>query len=308
MVDADENFDGTFPFVPRFSSAAGFQMHYIDEGAGKPILCLHGQPSWSYLYRDIIRRLAPRHRVIAPDHMGFGKSETPQDRSYLFADHVDNIVKLVIDLDLDDITLVVHDWGGLIGSAMAMRLRERVSRLVVINSMVRTGDPQELLVSMRNNQEAAYFQWMARLHAAGTLDSVMGEIGSIILSVMKGLQGVERNVDGTWLRAYSTPFPNPDAARGAIAFPKSIVSGTLALDPVPAEDSEWLRGLPAMMIYGMRDHVLLARHMIPLFEAAFPGAPVHRLENAGHFAQEDAPETIALLIDEFVSRAPFAHS
>jgi haloalkane dehalogenase len=302
MIAADETFDGTFPFTPHFSTAADFRMHYVDEGAGRPILCLHGQPSWSYLYRDIIRRLSPRYRVIAPDHMGFGKSETPQNRPYLLAEHVENIVKLVVELDLRDITLVVHDWGGMIGGAAAIRLQDRVSRLVVINTAVPTGDPREREASIRNTLEVPYFQWMARLHQTGTLDTVIGEIGAVILSVMKGLQGVERNVDPTWLRAYASAFPTPESARGAIAFPKSIVSGALAIEPVTPEQSSWLRALPAMMIYGLRDRVLLAKHMTPLFEAAFPGAPVHRLENAGHFAQEDAPETIAVLIDEFVAR------
>ena len=85
MIPADANFDGTFPFAPHFSDAPGFRMHYVDEGAGEPVVLLHGEPTWGYLYRNFIPPLAESNRVIVPDHMGFGKSETPQDREYTAA-------------------------------------------------------------------------------------------------------------------------------------------------------------------------------------------------------------------------------
>lgn len=111
MVLANETFNGTYPFQPHFADINGFKMHYVDEGSGETVLCLHGEPTWSYLYRKVVPILSPSYRVIAPDYMGFGKSETPQDREYTATAHIDNLTALVDKLDLQDITLVVHDWG-----------------------------------------------------------------------------------------------------------------------------------------------------------------------------------------------------
>jgi hypothetical protein len=105
MIPADDTFNGTFPFRPRFTQAPGFQMHYVDEGEGEPIVCLHGEPTWAYLYRHFIPPLSKRHRVIVPDHMGFGRSETPVDREYTLGTHVDNLEALLLELDLRDVTL-----------------------------------------------------------------------------------------------------------------------------------------------------------------------------------------------------------
>src|SRR5690348_2221035 len=126
MIPAYETFDGTFPFQPHFFETSGFRMHYVDEGEGDPILCLHGEPTWGYLYRHFIGPLSRYHRVIVPDHMGFGKSETPQDRTYLLNEHIDNLEALVRSLDLRDITLVLQDWGGPIGGGFALRHPGRI--------------------------------------------------------------------------------------------------------------------------------------------------------------------------------------
>ena len=95
MIQADETFDGTWPFAPKFCSAAGFSQHYVDEGNGRPVVMLHGQPTWGYIYRRFIAPIAANHRVIVPDHMGFGKSETPPDREYTLSVHVANLTALI---------------------------------------------------------------------------------------------------------------------------------------------------------------------------------------------------------------------
>lgn len=127
MIPADETFDGTWPFNPHFSSAAGFRQHYVDEGPrkGEVVICLHGEPTWGYLYRRFIPPLSQQYRVIVPDHMGFGKSETPPDRVYTLQTHVENLEKLIDDLDLRDITFVCQGWGGPITGAYAIRGPER---------------------------------------------------------------------------------------------------------------------------------------------------------------------------------------
>ncbi len=113
MISSSETFNGTWPFEPRFSNAAGFQQHYVDEGEGEIIICLHGEPTWGYLYRNMIEPLAKNYRVIVPDHMGFGKSETPEDREYTLKSHTENLSSLIDDLDLNAVTLVMLGWGRL---------------------------------------------------------------------------------------------------------------------------------------------------------------------------------------------------
>ena len=104
MIHADETYDGTWPYAPRFFDGCGFRQHYVDEGEGDPIVCLHGEPTWGYLYRNMIDPLAEHGRVIVPDHMGFGKSETPQDKTYTLQTHTENLVGLIEHLDMRNIT------------------------------------------------------------------------------------------------------------------------------------------------------------------------------------------------------------
>lgn len=134
MIAANETFAGTWLFAPRFTRAPGFQMHYVDEGAGEPLVLLHGQPTWGYIWRRFIPPLAARARVVVPDHMGFGKSETPQHRTYTLSAHVENLAALLDHLALTDVTLVMQDWGGPIGIGYAVRHPGRVRRLVLLNT------------------------------------------------------------------------------------------------------------------------------------------------------------------------------
>ena len=114
MIDKNETFKGTWPFPAKFSNASGFKQHFIDVGQsnGEVLLCLHGEPTWGYVYRKMIPELAKNYRVIVPDHMGFGKSETPQDRLYTLESHVENLTRLIEDLNLKNVTFVAQDWGG----------------------------------------------------------------------------------------------------------------------------------------------------------------------------------------------------
>ena len=131
MIPASETFNDTWPFEPHFTNAAGFRQHYVDEGPteGEVILCLHGEPTWGYLYRNMIGPLAENCRVVVPDHMGFGKSETPQDRVYTLQTHVENLEQFVADLNLSAITIVCQDWGGPMAGAFTARNPHLVKRL-----------------------------------------------------------------------------------------------------------------------------------------------------------------------------------
>ena len=290
MIEADETFNGTWPFKPHFSEAAGFKQHYVDEGPkgnkGEVILCLHGEPTWGYLYRHMIPGLSAHYRVVVPDHMGFGKSETPQDRDYTLQTHVENLTAFIEDLSLSDITLVIQDWGGPMGAAFAIRHPDKVKRLVVMNTLTGYGG-----VTPRP-ERTPWFEWIAKHEEAGTLRGVLGELGTTVLSIMK-LLGFENSaaVDRDWLNAYQRPFPDRASCIGGIEFPLDVHHGRFlpfVVEGLKTGNLERLQAKPAMMAQGLQDR------------AIWPDAPITTFDNAGHFIQEDVPQALVSLIHQFM--------
>jgi cis-3-alkyl-4-acyloxetan-2-one decarboxylase len=303
MVPADETFEGTFPFAPHFSEAAGFRMHYVDEGAGEVVVCLHGEPTWSYLYRRMIPGLAAKYRVVVPDHMGFGKSETPQDRTYTLQTHVENLAALLDDLALQGVTFVAQDWGGPIAAAYTVRHPERVKRLFFANTLAGYGRVGH---DVPETTSSRWFQWIADGMETGRTHEVLRNLGSTVLSVMQ-LIGFTNTagVDDTWVRAYSAPFPDASSSVGALEFPLDVHTGRIApyvLDGLTGLQA--LQAKPAMLAEGLEDHAIPPARAIADFRALWPAGPVVELPGVGHFCQEDAPATLVALIDAFVQTNP----
>jgi haloalkane dehalogenase len=300
-IPADETFDGTFPFAPHFSTAAGFRMHYVDEGSGEPILLIHGEPTWAYLYRNFIPALSRNFRVIAPDHMGFGKSESPADGHYTLSGHAHNLGLLIEELDLRDITLVMHDWGGSIGTVIASRHADRMKRFVAMNTIFGTDR------NVREKRLTPWFGAIKEMEEAGQLEVVLSNLRYLVGGIMMML-GMQRRgvVTDTWLRAYAEQFATAEECRAAIAFPLEglhldrIRDTMVAALPGLSKLSE--AGVPAMMIEGMQDHAIWPHVAIAGFKAFFPQGTVHEIPNAGHFIQEDAHEIVVPLIEEFCLR------
>jgi pimeloyl-ACP methyl ester carboxylesterase len=306
MIRSDDTFDGTFPFAPHFTDAAGFRMHYVDEGRADAdiVLCLHGEPTWGYLFRHVITALSRTHRVVAPDHMGFGKSATPQDRSYWLQDHVDNLECFVLALDLRGITLLMHDFGGPVGMGFAARHPDRIRRIISANAPTPFGQPDLVDRLMANAQESPWFQWVLNADAQGRLEAVLGELGFNMLSTLK-LNGFENHalITDTWLRAYAARFSSPADSAGAIGWAKGFAIDAHRFEAPDAAAVKAIQGKPALAIWGEADRTLHARHFLPLFASLFPAAPVHRLPGAGHYSFEDAPEAIGSLILRHLQQA-----
>ena len=300
-VSAQETFDGTWPFEARYTKAPGFSMHYVDEGQGETVLALHGEPTWGYLFRDFIQALSPRYRMVVPDHMGFGKSETPQDRTYLLQDHIDNLERFVLDLDLQDITLVMHDFGGPTGMGLAIRHPDRIKRLISTNGPTPLNQPGLGDILAKNAAAAPWFRWIVKANAEGSLEQVLGQLEYNILSTLK-LNGFERNerITDTWLRAYGAPFTTPENCLGAIGWAKGFAEGAHRFEQADDFTARVLSNKPALATWGMADRTLQPEHFISLFSEAFPNSTVHCLEGVGHYSPEDAPEEIATRIDEFI--------
>ncbi len=215
MIAAAETFDGTWPFKARYSTRAGFAQHYVDEGPADgmgqgrddgPVVLVHGEPTWGYLWRHLITSLARYYRVIVPDHMGFGKSADPAGRSYLAAEHIANLTSLLAgELDLRDITLVLHDWGGPIGTGFALRQPERIRRIVAVNTVLPLGLPGQDQAQAANLEASAWFRWARQAAADGSLEEVLGNDGHTVAHLMLTPQTITRPqvITPAWLRAYS---------------------------------------------------------------------------------------------------------
>lgn len=304
-VPAEETFAGTWPFKARYSEAAGFSQHYVDEGAGADtLLLLHGEPTWSYLFRTQIPVWAQTARVIAVDHMGFGKSAAPQDRTYWLQDHIDNLERFVLSENLRDLTLVMHDFGGPVGMGFAIRHPDRIKRIVSVNGPTPLGQPDLLDRVMANAATAPWFQWILKADANGTLDKVLGHLDYNILSTLK-LNGFERNeiITDTWLDAYRAPFPTPRHAAGAIGWAKGFATGTHEFEVPSAAVARALAKKPALALWGDADRTLQADHFLPLFRQAFPGGEVHQLSGAGHYSPEDAPVEVGEHVAQLIGAA-----
>ncbi len=303
MIPHDETFNGTFPFAPHFSEAPGFRMHYVDEGPRERdvVLCLHGEPTWGYLFRDLIPVLSADHRVIVPDHMGFGKSATPQDRSYWVQDHIDNLERFVLALDLRHITLVLHDFGGPVGMGLAARHPDRIARVISANGPTPFGQADLVDRLTANAAVSPWFQWIINAETEGRLETVLGQLGFNILSALK-LNGFENNavITDTWISAYGSHFTKPADCLGAIGWAKGVPANAHRFEAPDAAADRAIRGKPALAIWGDKDRTLQADQFLPLFTALFPAAPVHQLAGVGHYCFEDASEQVATLIAQFI--------
>ena len=301
MINSTETFKGTWPFAPHFYNGNGFAQHFIDEGPGnaEPIIFLHGEPTWGYIYRKFIPQLSEKYRVIVPDMMGFGKSETPQDKEYTLKTHVENLSGLIEHLNLNNITFVGQDWGGPITGAYSIRNLERVKGFVLINTLFgysREERPKEL---------TPWFKWIKKHYEAHTLDGILGELGSTLLSVMKIPNFTNNNIiDDNWIEAYSSQFPDRASCVGAINFPLDALLNRIIPFIVEGFKEGNLKDLcskPAILAYGMQDKAIEPDYAIRDFKALFPNSIVTKIPNAGHYSQEDEPQLLIDLIKKFMN-------
>jgi len=292
-----ERFEGLkgHPFAPRFLEVdpAGLRMHYVDEGPpdAAPIVMLHGEPSWSYLYRSMIPICAEAgHRVLAPDLVGFGRSSKPVAQGdYTYARHCEWVRVWIEGLDLREITLVCQDWGSLIGLRLAAELSPRFARVTVGNGGLPTGSPPGGGLRGLGNA-AAFLAWRSFARWSPWFEPAR------IVQL-----GTARRLDAEELRAYEAPFPDDRYKAGARAFPLLV--------PISPRDPAVEANRRAWSVLGRWDKPVLTafssgdpitRGLDRVLQARIPGArgQPHRTLRGGHFLQEDAgPEWARLIVD-----------
>ena len=275
----------------------GLRYHYLDEGAGDPLLLVHGNPTWTFYWRNLISAWRPRHRVVAVDHIGCGLSDKPADYPYTIAQHSRNLGQLIETLDLKRITLVVHDWGGPIGLRTALAMPERFARLVILN----TGafPPPRFPKRIR----------LCRTPLLGPL-------------AVRGLNIFSRAA--FWMAAAKPDRLTPAVRAGMLAPYDSwanrvAVQRFIDIIPASASDPMWkelsdletglkrLADHPVQLIWGMQDWCF-GPECLRRFQTIFPNAEVHELHDASHYVVEDAHERIAPLVEEFIERHPVSPS
>ncbi len=284
----DERFQNLsdYEFEPHYVDIDEMRMHYVDEGPADapPVLLLHGEPSWSYLYRHMIPPIASAGlRAVAPDLIGFGKSDKPAAQSdYSYATHVTWMLQFLEKLELKNVTLVCQDWGSLIGLRLAAENEQRFDRIVLANGGLPTGDQVMPTVFRIWRAFARFSPWfpIGRIVQAGTVSTLAPAV----------------------IAAYDAPFPNSTYKAGARAFPKLVP--TTPDDPAaPATRAAWevfrKWQKPFLTAFSNRDPV--TRGADQAFLELVPGAkdqPHTTIRNAGHFLQEDkGPELAKVVID-----------
>ncbi len=302
MIPQNETFNGSWNYEPKFCTESGFRQHYVDEGEGEVVVCLHGEPTWGYLYRNMIDPLAEEFRVVVPDHMGFGKSETPQDRDYTLKSHTENLSRLIESLGLDNITFVMQDWGGPIGTAYTVRNPERVSRLVYMNTLAGYGRVPD---NIQKIQDSRWFKWIGEGLENGRTEAVLRNAGSTVVSIMKLLGVSSKVIDQTWIEAYSSPFPDYQSSIGAYEFPIDAYLGRIGEYVLEGlQGVEDLTSKPAILLEGLEDYAIPPEFAIADFMSLWPSSPVIKLPGVGHFCQEDAPEILIASILQFLKSNP----
>ncbi|KXX69157.1 haloalkane dehalogenase [Flammeovirga sp. SJP92] len=271
-----------YPFSPHFNEYNGIKMHYIDEGQGEVILALHGEPSWSYLYRNFIPVLS-NYRFIAPDLIGFGKSDKlSSKKDYSFELHYESLKDLINTLELDNITIVVQDWGGLLGLSLLGEFPEKFKRVVIMNTFLPKGNKLSLFFKM--------WQLYAKYHPFLSIDGIIQK-------------GTYAKLDKETLEAYRLPFPNKKSKAGASIFPSLVPSkptddGVFEMTRARDVLSKWDK--PALVMFSDKDQVLGG--MEKFFYKLIPDEVQTRImiHNAGHFLQEEKGEEIANHIKAFI--------
>ena len=284
-----------YPFEPHYFDLDGLRYHYIDEGAGSPVVMVHGNPSWSYLFRNLVQSITPGYRAIVPDHIGCGRSDKPSDDRYDYTldRRVDDLGRLIDHLGFEKVTLVVHDWGGMIGTTWATRNPHRVRALVAMN----TG-----AFHLPRRKALPRSIGLARTPLLGAL-------------LVRGLSAFSRGANrycvtrAPMRKEVAAGFLEPyDSWHNRIAVHRFVQDiplkpGDRAYEVVTTTEARLpeLRHVPILLCWGMRDFVFDA-HFLETWIERFPHAEVHRFEDAGHYVLEDAFEEIRPLVRGFLDR------
>ncbi len=288
----------SYPFKSHFLDLNGLKYHYLDEGKGDPVVMVHGNPTWSFYYRNLVKALRPTYRTIVPDHIGCGLSDKPADSYYSFSfeQRVDDLEALLESLKIrEKITLVLHDWGGMIGMAYASRHPERIARLVILNTAafpLPSDKPLPLALKVgRETQVGAFL-----IQGLNAFALVAARIGC------------KRNpLSADLRRAYCSPYGSWHDRVAVLRFVQDIPLGPedrgYDLVTEVADGLNRFAHLPMTICWGEKDFVF-DRHFLNEWRQRFPQAEVHAFADCGHYILEDAQDEVIPIIQQFLKDHP----
>jgi haloalkane dehalogenase len=287
-----------YPFEGRYLDVGGLRYHYLDEGQGEPLVMVHGNPTWSFYYRRLVRGLSDRYRCIVPDHIGCGLSDKPGDDEYEFTleRRVADLERLIDHLDLGErVTLVLHDWGGMIGMVYAARHPHRIKRIIVSNtSAFPLPATKPLPLALRICRNTALGALLVRGCNAFSR--------AAITTCVK-----RRPLTGAAREGYLAPYDSWSNRRAVLRFVQDI--------PLAEGDPSWplvagveaatarLARIPLLIVWGADDFVF-DDHFLDGWRRRYPSAEIHRLAGVGHYVLEDAWEETVPLVRNFLERHP----
>jgi haloalkane dehalogenase len=270
-----------YPFKSNYFDINGYRLHYIDEGQGEIIFFIHGTPSWSFDFRNIIKALKSAFRCIAIDHIGFGLSDKPEHYDYSTINHSKTLGIFVNKLHLSNITLVVHDFGGPIGLNFAIHYPEKIKNIVVLNSWLWSSKSEPEFIKLSKILKNPLLPFLYRFLNFSPLFILPKSFG-------------DHKLSGHLLTQYTKPFANRTQRNGALAFANSLLN-----------DQDWFEELwnnrksienkPVLFIWGMKDPVINPKYL-ERFITGFNNFRIIKLETCGHFPQEEQPAIVAKAI------------
>ena len=284
-----------YPFLSRYFQVPGGRLHYIDEGTSDHVLVMvHGNPTWSYSWRNLIKALSSEYRCIAVDHLGFGLSDKPVGWDYFPESHAENLQRLLDSLGIKSATVIVEDWGGPIGLSYAINHPDIVRSFVVMNTWMwpLNGD--------------VYYEGFSRFMGSFLGRFLIRRYNFFARVVAKQAYGDKRKLTASIQKHYQSPLATPEDRMGSAVFPKRILKSGPWLKSL-WERRERIASKPSLVLWGLKD-IAFREKELNTWKEALHDAEVHAFEGVGHFVQEEAAEEILPKIRAFIARTLAADS
>lgn len=275
-----------YPFNSHYFQAPAGKMHYVDEGKGNPIIFVHGNPAWSFLFRKLISSLSRKYRCIAPDHIGFGLSDKPSHWSYLPEEHAKNLDRLLEHLKLRNMTFVVNDWGGPIGLSYAISHPEKVDNIILTNTWLWPVNREWYYLVISLFMGGLVGRWLIR------------KFNFFANSVVKISFGEKHRLTPEIHRHYLYPLGKERDRKGCWVFPQEIVGSTPWLKTLWSK-REVLKNKRVLIVWGMKDIAFREKELTKWMQV-FPNANTIRFPDAGHFVAEEKGDEFAVTIENFL--------
>jgi cis-3-alkyl-4-acyloxetan-2-one decarboxylase len=288
-----QQFEDLYPFQARSLNLGSLRYNYLDEGQGEVLLMLHGNPTWSFYYRNLVLGLRDQYRCVVPDHIGCGFSDKPFKYNYTLSQHIDNLEALVDSLQLKNITLVLHDWGGAIGMGFAVRNPEKIARIVVFNTAAFLSDHIPASINF------------CRLPVLGPIAILL--CNAFVRGAFARAMVHRERLTSKIREGYLAPYNTYTNRIGILRFIQDIpMNPGIPSYPVIKSIQENLhqfRDRPMMIVWGKQDFCF-NDYFLQRWKEYFPEAKVHELQDAGHYVVEDAHERIVPWMEEFLKNHP----